>query len=142
MSRRLLKHSNEQAGESIMNDNTTTIDKEARKDPFEGMQTPPLEVHDLTVAYYRRPVLWDIDFAVPEGRLVGIVGPNGSGKTTLIKATLGMVPLASGWVQCYGKSANEQRKLIVRSRVAIKGSFLEGLLRKVRLACDVLLREY
>jgi len=35
-----------------------------------------------------------------------------------------------------------QRKLIVRSRVAIKGSFLEGLLRKVRLACDVLLREY
>jgi len=35
-----------------------------------------------------------------------------------------------------------QRKLIVQSRVAIKGSFLEGLLRKVRLACDVLLREY
>jgi hypothetical protein len=35
-----------------------------------------------------------------------------------------------------------QRKLIVRSRVAIKGSFLEGLLRKVKLACDVLLREY
>jgi hypothetical protein len=35
-----------------------------------------------------------------------------------------------------------QRKLIVQSRVAIKGSFLEGLLRKMRLACDVLLREY
>ena len=25
----------------------------------------PLEVHDLTVAYHRRPVLWDIDFALP-----------------------------------------------------------------------------
>jgi len=35
-----------------------------------------------------------------------------------------------------------QRKLIVQSRVAIKGSFFEGLLRKMRLACDVLLREY
>ncbi len=57
---------------------------------------PPLEFHDVTVAYHRKPVLWDIDLMVPEGRLVGIVGPNGAGKTTLIKAALGLVPLASG----------------------------------------------
>src|ERR671917_2891657 len=73
---------------------------------------PPLEVHDLTVAYHRRPVLWDIDFSVPEGRLIGIVGPNGAGKSTLIKAALGLVPLASGWVRIYGKPYGEQRKLI------------------------------
>ena len=73
---------------------------------------PPLEVHDLTVAYHRRPVLWDIDFAVPEGCLVGIVGPNGAGKSTLIKAALGLVPLASGWVRIYGKPYAEQRRLI------------------------------
>jgi manganese/zinc/iron transport system ATP- binding protein len=73
---------------------------------------PPLEFHDLTVAYHRRPVLWDIDFAVPEGRLVGIVGPNGAGKSTLIKAALGLVPLASGWIQSYGKPTSEQRRLI------------------------------
>jgi manganese/zinc/iron transport system ATP- binding protein len=72
----------------------------------------PLEVHDLTVAYHRRPVLWDIDFMVPEGALIGIVGPNGSGKTTLIKAALGLVPLASGWVQSYGKPTAEQRQRI------------------------------
>ena len=41
---------------------------------------PPLEVHDLTVAYHRRPVLWDIDFSVPEWNLIGIIGPNGAGK--------------------------------------------------------------
>ena len=35
-----------------------------------------------------------------------------------------------------------QRKLIVRLRVAIRGSFLAKLLKKVRLVCDVLLREY
>jgi manganese/zinc/iron transport system ATP- binding protein len=73
---------------------------------------PPLEVHDLTVAYHRRPVLWDIDFAVPEGVLVGIVGPNGAGKSTLIKAALGMVPLASGWVRIYGQPYTRQRRLI------------------------------
>lgn len=64
---------------------------------------PPLEVHDLTVAYHRRPVLWDIDFSIPEGKLVGIVGPNGAGKSTLIKAALGLLPLASGWVKIYGR---------------------------------------
>jgi manganese/zinc/iron transport system ATP- binding protein len=73
---------------------------------------PPLEVHDLTVAYHRRPVLWDVDFAVPEGKLMGIIGPNGAGKSTLIKAALGLVPLASGWVRIYGKSYDEQRRLI------------------------------
>jgi manganese/zinc/iron transport system ATP- binding protein len=75
--------------------------------------TPPaVEIHDMTVAYHRKPVLWDIDLVVPEGKLVGIVGPNGAGKTTLIKAALGLLPLASGKVEIYGKPYYEQRRLI------------------------------
>ncbi|HTE20066.1 MAG TPA: ABC transporter ATP-binding protein, partial [Armatimonadota bacterium] len=80
--------------------------------PAEGQATAPLEVHDLTVAYDRRPVLWDIDFTLPEGRLIGIIGPNGAGKSTLMKAALGLVPLASGWVKIYGRPYSEQRRLI------------------------------
>lgn len=79
------------------------------KDPT---TTTALEIHDMTVAYHRRPVLWDIDLAVPEGKLVGIVGPNGAGKTTLIKAALGLLPLASGKVEIYGRPYSEQRHLI------------------------------
>jgi manganese/zinc/iron transport system ATP- binding protein len=79
-----------------------------------GASSPPtaLEIHDMTVAYHRKPVLWDIDLVVPEGKLVGIVGPNGAGKTTLIKAALGLLPLASGKVEIYGKPYYEQRNLI------------------------------
>jgi manganese/zinc/iron transport system ATP- binding protein len=75
---------------------------------------PPiaLEIHDMTVAYHRRPVLWDVDLTVPEGKLVGIVGPNGAGKTTLIKAALGLVPLASGKVEVYGRPYREQRHMV------------------------------
>ena len=62
-----------------------------------------LEVHDLTVAYHKKPVLWGVDLAVPAGRLVGIVGPNGAGKSTLIKAAMGMLPLSSGWVKVFGE---------------------------------------
>lgn len=72
----------------------------------------PLSVNNLTIAYQRRPVLWDIDFQAPEGRIVGIVGPNGAGKSTLIKAVLDLVPKASGTVEIYGKPYKKQRKLV------------------------------
>jgi manganese/zinc/iron transport system ATP- binding protein len=72
----------------------------------------PLAVHDMTVAYRHRPVLWDIDFNVPEGKLVGIVGPNGAGKSTLIRACLDLVPKTSGRVLVYGQSYRKQRHLV------------------------------
>lgn len=72
----------------------------------------PLHIHDLTVAYHRKPVLWDIDLSLPEGRLISIVGPNGAGKSTLIKAVLGLVPRASGNVTIYGKPYENQRHLV------------------------------
>ena len=69
----------------------------------EAVEPIPMEIHDLTVAYHKKPVLWGIDLAVPKGKLVGIVGPNGAGKSTLIKAAMGLVPLSSGWVKIFGK---------------------------------------
>ncbi len=72
----------------------------------------PLSVHDVTVAYNRRPVLWDIDYDAPVNSLVGIIGPNGAGKSTFIKAVLGLVPLASGRIQVFGQSARKMRRRI------------------------------
>jgi len=68
---------------------------------------PPLEIHDLTVAYHKKPVLWGIDLAVPPGKLVGIVGPNGAGKSTLIKAAMGLLPFNSGWVKIFGQPVRQ-----------------------------------
>lgn len=63
----------------------------------------PLEIHDLTVSYHNKPVLWGIDLVVPRGKLIGIIGPNGAGKSTLIKAAMGLLPLNSGWVKAFGE---------------------------------------
>ncbi len=68
-----------------------------------GPNPPPLEVHDLTVAYHKKPVIYGIDLAVPEGSLVGIIGPNGAGKSTFIKAVMGLLPHTSGRVRIFGK---------------------------------------
>src|SRR5690606_21583033 len=74
---------------------------------------PILEVHDLTVSYARKPVLWGIDFTLPAGSIAGIVGPNGAGKSTLLKAVMGLVPVASGYVKLF-----DQPLQAVRNRVS------------------------
>jgi manganese/zinc/iron transport system ATP- binding protein len=73
---------------------------------------PPIEIHDLTVSYEKRPVLWNIDVALPEGEIIGIIGPNGAGKSTLIKAILGLIPADSGWVRIYGEPLARQRNTV------------------------------
>lgn len=72
----------------------------------------PVSVHAMTVAYHRKPVLWDVDYDAPSNALVAIVGPNGAGKSTFIKACLGLIPMASGEVEFWG-----QRYKAARSRI-------------------------
>ena len=79
---------------------------------LERLKDTPLEVHDMTIAYQKKPVLWDIDLEIPGGNLVGVVGPNGAGKSTFIKAILGLIPKASGWVKIFGRPFEEMRSIV------------------------------
>lgn len=72
-------------------------------------KTPILDVHDMTVAYHHKPVLWNIDVTLNEPSLVGVMGPNGAGKSTLIKAILGLVPRAGGEVRLFGQPLSKVR---------------------------------
>lgn len=76
------------------------------------MNNSSIEVHNLTTAYDKRPVLWDIDFELPAGQLIGIIGPNGSGKTTLLKSIMGLVPPSSGYVRIFGQPLEDVRQRI------------------------------
>ncbi|MCR9294246.1 MAG: ABC transporter ATP-binding protein [bacterium] len=77
--------------------------------PSGGNSQCPLSVYDLTVAYHRKPVIWDVAFDLPAGSLVGIVGPNGAGKSTLLKAVMDLVPRASGRVEVFGQPYRQSR---------------------------------
>jgi manganese/zinc/iron transport system ATP- binding protein len=72
----------------------------------------PVRVDNLTVAYHKKPVLQNVSFSIPEGKLIGIIGPNGAGKSTLIKAILGLIPKASGHISIYDKPYEKQRSLV------------------------------
>ena len=87
------------------------------------MPKSAVEVHNLTVSYNQRPVLWDVDFSLPEGKLIGIVGPNGSGKTTLLKSIMGLVPMSGGFVRIFDQPLDEVRSQVsyVPQRASVDG---------------------
>ncbi|MDP6600851.1 MAG: ABC transporter ATP-binding protein [Phycisphaerales bacterium] len=97
----------------------------------------PVSIHDLTVAYHRKPVLWDIDLDIPEGSLCAIVGPNGAGKSTLIKAAMDLVPKASGRVLIYGKPFRRQRRMVayVPQRESVDWDFPVDAIGVVLMGC-------
>ncbi|MBL9120644.1 MAG: metal ABC transporter ATP-binding protein [Phycisphaerae bacterium] len=63
----------------------------------------------MTVAYRRKPVLWDVEYDATAAKLIAIVGPNGAGKSTLMKACLGLLPLSAGSVAFWGRPFAEVR---------------------------------
>lgn len=76
---------------------------------MEGNENTAIEVHNLTVAYNKRPAIWNIDFRLPKGKIIGIMGPNGSGKSTLLKTIMGVIETDIGYVKIFGKDLDENR---------------------------------
>jgi ATP-binding cassette ChvD family protein len=68
-----------------------------RKVDFEEIQIPPgprlgrqvVETNDLAKGFGDRMLIEDLSFSLPQGGIVGIIGPNGVGKTTLMKVIIG-----------------------------------------------------
>jgi len=48
-----------------------------------------IEARGLSKAYGDNPLIEDLNFAIPRGGIVGVIGPNGTGKTTLFRMIVG-----------------------------------------------------
>jgi len=89
------------------------------------MNENAVSIYHLSVNYDKTPVLWDVTFDIPQGKLVGIIGPNGAGKSTLIKTVLELVPPISGKVVLFGQPLSKvrQRVAYIPQRTSIDWDF-------------------
>ena len=78
-----------------------------RKLDFEEIQIPPgprlgrqvVEVEGLTKGYGDRVLMEDVSFSLPQGGIVGVIGPNGVGKTTLMEMIVGVEKPDAGTIK-------------------------------------------
>jgi ATP-binding cassette ChvD family protein len=78
-----------------------------RKLDFEEIQIPPgprlgrlvVGAEGLTKGYGDRVLMEDLSFSLPQGGIVGVIGPNGVGKTTLMKMIVGEEKPDSGTIK-------------------------------------------
>ena len=69
-----------------------------------------ITVENLSFSYTRNPFLHDVNFAVPDGQILGFLGPSGAGKSTLQKILIGMLQGYGGSVTVDGREVKAQGK--------------------------------
>jgi len=55
-----------------------------------------LEISGLKKQFYKCEALRGVDMSIPEGQIIGLLGPNASGKTTLLKTVAGLLQPSAG----------------------------------------------
>ena len=73
------------------------------------MSEPLLTVSDASKTFGGVVANNKISLSVPEGAIVGLIGPNGSGKTTLFNSIVGYHPIDGGSVRFEGKDISSLR---------------------------------
>ena len=71
--------------------------------------TAMLEVENVSKAFGGVQANHAISLTVPEGEIVGLIGPNGSGKTTLFSSIVGYHPIDTGSIRFEGREISTLR---------------------------------
>ncbi len=72
-----------------------------------------LTAKGLTKLYGSHKALDHVDLELPQGQIIGLLGPNGSGKTTFLKLCAGLLKPKSGYLEICGKPVGPDTKAIV-----------------------------
>lgn len=74
----------------------------------EGTYNHIVEVKDVTIRFGKFTAVNRVSLNIGPGQIFGLLGPNGSGKTTLIRAICGLVRLAEGSINVFGRDVAQE----------------------------------
>ena len=66
--------------------------------------TPIVSLKNVSAAYGKSPVLFDVAFDIHAGRTVAVVGESGSGKSTTARCITGLLPPSQGHIHFNGEA--------------------------------------
>jgi len=66
--------------------------------------TPIVSLKNVSAAYGKSPVLFDVAFDIHAGRTVAVVGESGSGKSTTARCITGLLPPSHGHIEFNGEA--------------------------------------
>ena len=89
-----------------------------------GAAGPPsagssLRLAGATVAYAERPVLEELDFAVPAGVFTAVIGPNGCGKSTMLRTLARTLRPRAGGALLDGRPLERWRSKAIARRIGL-----------------------
>ena len=78
-----------------------------------------LRLAGATVAYAERPVLEELDFAVPAGVFTAVIGPNGCGKSTMLRTLARTLRPRAGGALLDGRPLERWRSKAIARRIGL-----------------------
>ncbi len=72
-----------------------------------------LKTTGLTKRYGGLGALEELTVSLPQGKIIGLLGPNGSGKTTFMKLAAGLLTPTSGGIEICGEPVGPKTKAMV-----------------------------
>lgn len=72
-----------------------------------------VEIKNVSKSYGKKPVLKNVSFSIPSGKIIGLIGKNGMGKTTLIKLISGLLRPDQGQIRIEQENPGPVSKALV-----------------------------
>ena len=91
----------------------------AKSESASAKTGPLVELRGVDIAFGRHQVLRNINFSIPRGQTVAVIGESGCGKTVLLKVMIGLVKPKRGEVRFDGQNLatlNDQELTKARTR--------------------------